>query len=129
MFRVTLSFSLLKIFVPVENLSSVAEVQSSDELKHKESDIVWVEGAWPLLHVVTEVCILQVNCHAQFPTQKNFRDYLRTMTCTVYTYVVLSGKKHFSFQSHNNNVCKLCRIAYHIFKDESEIGGSMYDIM
>ena len=70
MFRVTVSFSLLKLFVPVENLSSVAEVQSSDELKHKESDIVWVEGAWPLLHVVTEVCILQVNCHAQFPTQK-----------------------------------------------------------
>ena len=46
--------------LPVEDLSSMAEVESSEKLEHKESDIVGVERAWPLLHVMTEVSILQV---------------------------------------------------------------------
>lgn len=42
----------------MEDLSSVAEVQASQELEEKELHIVWVEGTRVVLHVATEICVL-----------------------------------------------------------------------
>ena len=42
----------------MQNLSAVAEVESSEQLEHEESDVVRVQWSRMLLHVVAEVCVL-----------------------------------------------------------------------
>ena len=43
----------------MENLSLVAEVETSEELEEKELYVVWVKGTRVVVHVAAEVCVLE----------------------------------------------------------------------
>ena len=42
----------------MQNLSAVAEVESSEQLEHEHFDVVRVQRSGMLLHVVAEICVL-----------------------------------------------------------------------